>query len=955
LPVKPILPKILIVLMLLFSNCAYYNTFYNAKKAFKEAEKERARRRTDDPTSTEIQKYDKAIEKASKVMELHPKSRYVDDAIMLVGQAFYYKRDYHKAKRKFEELLTYFPKGGYAAQARLWLGKAHLALNDDAAAEAIFRELASSRKDRSVAEEGQLLVGEVLFKRERFAEALQEYSRAVRVAKSAERRTRAQLRVGECYLRLEDYPNALGAFGRAARMAPAEKLKREALFQVGVTQKLAGEPREAIRIFTRLLGTAKTDEIPKLRLEIADGILSSGSTQEAIDEYTAIMKDFPRSDASAKAAFRMGEIYERYIGNFEKAKEFYDKVRTEYARSEVVPQATERSDNLTEVFKLKKAIADFEARLFGTPADSAAEGKGTKKEEKPKPAPAPAAPAKSSPALAALENPKLSDPERLAQARLLLGELYLLEFSQPDSAVTQYAEVVNRFPETPAAPRALFSLAYILGTKKGDRAQADSLYRQLMEKYPSSPQAVEARKRLKGSEADGVGALFQEAENAAFEGRDFQKALQLYERIAQEYPHTEFKAKALYAKGWIYERQLHSNENALREYRRLLEEFPESPYSKQVKEKVTAVEQKAGEAKLAAEGTGGEKGASTSATPVKAGKREEGVGDEVGLARGEFTAYDIAPKPLATVLPNYPEMALEEGLEEDEVHLEALVDEQGKVDTVIAFSGAPLFQDSALAAVKRWQFTPALRMGRPLPTWVTFRFQFSNPLKAREKETTPPQTELPTTLPPLSGNGVRLLVDDALAYDFPPVPVRSVDPTYPPLALKKGIQGTVEVKAQIDSEGKIREAFVIRGSEALREAALTAIRQWTFKPALSKGRPIAVWSTVPFVFESERLAFGGEEPPMDMFIPLDVQPTPIKVVEPKYPEPARKAGVEGTVSVKALVDEEGKVKRVVVVSGPEVFHDAAIEAAEHWLFKPATKGDRPVAVWVAIPFVFKLK
>ncbi|MGH7601168.1 MAG: NAD-dependent protein deacylase, partial [bacterium] len=59
---------------------AYFNTFYNTKKLYKEALEEQKRRGADNkPTSMEIQKYDKAIEKGSKLLQLHPKSRYVDD------------------------------------------------------------------------------------------------------------------------------------------------------------------------------------------------------------------------------------------------------------------------------------------------------------------------------------------------------------------------------------------------------------------------------------------------------------------------------------------------------------------------------------------------------------------------------------------------------------------------------------------------------------------------------------------------------------------------------------------------------------------------------------------------------------------------------------------------------------------------------------------------------------
>ena len=110
--------------ILLFSGCAYYNTFYNAKKFYREAEKERQKRERTQvvelspeeqerlrrsgfgrgtdlnrASTTEMQNYQRAVEKASKVLEFYPKSKYIDDAIMLLGECFYYRREYSKALR----------------------------------------------------------------------------------------------------------------------------------------------------------------------------------------------------------------------------------------------------------------------------------------------------------------------------------------------------------------------------------------------------------------------------------------------------------------------------------------------------------------------------------------------------------------------------------------------------------------------------------------------------------------------------------------------------------------------------------------------------------------------------------------------------------------------------------------------------------------------------------------
>ncbi len=91
------------------------------------------------------------------------------------------------------------------------------------------------------------------------------------------------------------------------------------------------------------------------------------------------------------------------------------------------------------------------------------------------------------------------------------------------------------------------------------------------------------------------------------------------------------------------------------------------------------------------------------------------------------------------------------------------------------------------------------------------------------------------------------------------------------------------------------------------------------------------------------------------FIQVDKQPSPLKVVQPEYPDSARRGGIEGTVYVKILVQKDGKVRKAVVIkSDAEIFNEAAVKAALQWTFDPAMLHDKPVEVWAALPFRFKL-
>ena len=97
-----------------------------------------------------------------------------------------------------------------------------------------------------------------------------------------------------------------------------------------------------------------------------------------------------------------------------------------------------------------------------------------------------------------------------------------------------------------------------------------------------------------------------------------------------------------------------------------------------------------------------------------------------------------------------------------------------------------------------------------------------------------------------------------------------------------------------------------------------------------------------------------DEEPAD-FVPVEKQPVPVKQVVPEYPDIARRAGIEGTVWVKILVDKEGKAKKALVMkSDAEIFNEPAIKAALQMVFTPAMMNNGPVAVWAAMPFRFKL-
>jgi TonB family protein len=78
-------------------------------------------------------------------------------------------------------------------------------------------------------------------------------------------------------------------------------------------------------------------------------------------------------------------------------------------------------------------------------------------------------------------------------------------------------------------------------------------------------------------------------------------------------------------------------------------------------------------------------------------------------------------------------------------------------------------------------------------------------------------------------------------------------------------------------------------------------------------------------------------------------------VIPVYPEEAQRAGLEGLVVLKVVIDERGRVGDVEVMrSVGHGFDEAAVAAVRQWKFRPATRNGKPIKVVHVIPFDFRL-
>jgi protein TonB len=78
--------------------------------------------------------------------------------------------------------------------------------------------------------------------------------------------------------------------------------------------------------------------------------------------------------------------------------------------------------------------------------------------------------------------------------------------------------------------------------------------------------------------------------------------------------------------------------------------------------------------------------------------------------------------------------------------------------------------------------------------------------------------------------------------------VNKVDPQYPPIAKTAHVSGTVVLHAIIAKNGSIEKLEYVSGPTLLMASAMSAVKEWRYRPTMLNGQPVEVDTTVQVVF-----------------------------------------------------------------------------------------------------------
>lgn len=431
------------------SGCAYFNTFYHARKYYREAEAVRlqALEQGKDPRETSGL-YEKSIKKCAKLIVEYPNSKWVDDALLLMGNGFFYQGEYGRALRKYDELVTYYPQSPFVDDARWMTGRSEFELGTMERARAIFRKIAKTHREPARREEARIMIARSWQMDGDYGRCIEEIEALIAASEGRSAGPGAYMVLGDCHRASGDCGLARSMFEAAATLSTGRVGKFEARLKAADCLKEMGQLDEARQVYARLLEReTNAVRMAKLRLATARLLIRSGEVEKGIEMLEVVAEDGEAGDLAGEAQFEIGQAYERDLGELESAIEAYGLVDRKRPTKETSKRAALRREMLNRL-------------------------------------------------VVHLERKGRAAPDSVAEVDFTIAEHYLFEMEEPAQALEHYREVVSSGTDEALAAKSLLAIAWIREAVDRDSALAAEAYEDLVERYPDTEYADRAREVL---------------------------------------------------------------------------------------------------------------------------------------------------------------------------------------------------------------------------------------------------------------------------------------------------------------------------------------------------------------------------------------------------------------------------------------------------------------------------
>jgi TolA-binding protein len=419
--------------------CAYFNTLYNAKKSFREAQ-ETPRVKDGSVSGQAQERYKVTIEKCEALIASYPKSKYVDDAVLLIGKCLYEQGEYGDAIARLDQLKTVSDDNDLKREGRLYEAKSYAGKGDLEAVVLVAEQLVDEDPKKAT-DETYFLLGTSLVKLEKEAEAVKYLEMLAERYPKSPYRVRADLEAAEVYAEREEYERSVDIYTHLESAKLPENERIRLLAGLGRVYTEMGEFQKAI-VVLRSLDEFVLDltERATNMLVMARAYAGLDSLDAAINTYREIGVSYPRSMYSAEAHYRLGEIYQDRLDSLDVARQEFDEVPQHFAQSEFAEDAISRSAAISKLVRLRESLA------AGVQGD-----------------------------------------QQVTQFDL--AEIELFQFKNYTKALEGYQKLLAEYPDGDYAPRAAYAIAYIYEVHLQDAEKARAAYEHVVSRYPHTQQA----------------------------------------------------------------------------------------------------------------------------------------------------------------------------------------------------------------------------------------------------------------------------------------------------------------------------------------------------------------------------------------------------------------------------------------------------------------------------------